>query len=368
MLLVFVFVVNVSVKSYASPDVSARSAIVIENTTGRVLYEKNSKEKLPMASTTKIMTALCAIENSQTWKAVKVDDRAVGIEGSSVYLTHGEVITMEELIYATMLNSGNDAATAIAYEISGSVEGFAKLMNSTAKKIGAKNTNFVNACGLWEKEHYTTAHDLALISAYALKNPTFAKIVSTKKKTISNGDKDYDRILSNHNKLLSSYPGCIGVKTGYTKKCGRCLVSAARRDGVTLTCVTLNAPDDWNDHKNLLDNGFSKVKSVIVAKSGDYAASVCVKNGMQKTCPLEFSNDLSSLEFFEKETNANLRFKLPQTIEAPIMAGESIGMAEVVIDGKIVASVGLVSSVSVAQKPMVKRSVFWENIKKYLKF
>lgn len=235
--------------------VSAKSAALYDLQRESFIFTKNENIRLPMASTTKIMTAIVAIENLPLYKSVTVDDRAIGIEGSSIYLTKDETLTAESLLYALMLRSANDAAAALAYEICGSIEDFAVLMNEKAISLGLSDTNFENPHGLDSENHYTTAHDLALISAYAMQNPIFVEICSTQKKEISSSTQK--RILLNHNKLLSMYEGCIGIKTGYTKKSGRSLASAAQKDGKTLVCVTINAPDDWNDHKKLFDYGFS---------------------------------------------------------------------------------------------------------------
>ena len=240
------------------PSVSAKAAALYEPKTKRFLYTKNSEEHLGMASTTKIMTALVAIENLNLDELIEADPRAVGIEGSSIYLKAGETLRAIDLIYALILQSANDAAEVIAYKISGSIEAFTKLMNDKAKELGAKNTNFTNPHGLDDKEHYTTASDLAIITAAALENDVFKEIASTKTKTIESSLTE--RVLVNHNKLLKSYEGCIGVKTGYTKKTGRSLVSAADKDGLTLICVTINAPDDWKDHTQMLDFGYSKLE------------------------------------------------------------------------------------------------------------
>ena len=210
-----------------------------------------------MASTTKIMTAIVTIENLDLDRIVAVDDRAIGIEGSSIYLKQGEEISVRALLYALMLRSANDAAAALAYEISGSTEDFALLMNEKAAELGLSDTNFENPHGLDSENHYTTAHDLAIISAYAMSNQTFREIVSSRKALIESSAEK--RMLINHNKMLSYYDGCIGIKTGYTKKSGRSLASAAERDGATLICITINAPDDWNDHKKLFDYGFSQI-------------------------------------------------------------------------------------------------------------
>ena len=236
--------------------VSAKAAALFDLENDTFIYTKNENARLSMASTTKIMTAIVAIENSDLDKIITVDSQAVGIEGSSIYLKQDEQISIRSLIYALMLRSANDAAAALAYEISGSIEDFSALMNQKADELGLKDTNFENPHGLDSQNHYTTAHDLAIISAYALKNTTFKEISSTKKIEIESSEET--RLLVNHNKLLSSYDGCIGVKTGYTKKSGRSLVSAAQKGDKLLICVTINAPDDWNDHTKLLNYGFSR--------------------------------------------------------------------------------------------------------------
>ena len=250
-------------------SLSAVSAILIDAKTGECLYEKSADRKMPMASTTKIMTAICTAENINSNVPVWVKAEAAGIEGSSIYLTAGERITIKELLCGMLLNSGNDAATALALEVGGSVEGFASLMNKTAKKIGATSSGFKNPSGLYEEEHYTTARDLAKISAYAMENPLIRWIVSSKELKISGGEKAKVRYLKNHNKLLWQYDGCTGIKTGYTKKCGRCLVSSAKRGDTELIAVTLNAPDDWRDHTALFDYGFSLKESGQINSGAD---------------------------------------------------------------------------------------------------
>ncbi|MBQ3573353.1 MAG: D-alanyl-D-alanine carboxypeptidase, partial [Clostridia bacterium] len=201
---------------FAEPSVSAHSAILIEKNSGRVLYAKNPDERLPMASTTKIMTSICAIEsgNVSLDQTLEISASAAGVEGSSMYLESGEKMTLRELLYGLMLSSGNDAAVAIAECISGDKEKFAELMNKKAEEIGAANTHFTNPNGLPDENHYSTAHDMAKLTAYAMQNQSFAEIVSTKSFKIAGEGKAYPRVLSNHNKLLSMYEGCIGVKTG----------------------------------------------------------------------------------------------------------------------------------------------------------
>ena len=234
------------------PSLSAQSAVLIEARDGEILCEKNAHTKMAMASTTKIMTALVAAESGKLQRVVSVNAAAVGVEGSSIYLYAGEKMTLCDLIAAMLLESANDAAAAIAIEVGGSIDGFCDMMNKKAKELGLKSTNFKNPHGLYDEEHYTTAYELALIAREALKNEVIRKTVATKKLIIEPVEGSA-RALYNHNKLLSMYEGAIGVKTGFTKKSGRCLVGSAVRDGLELISVTLNAPDDWNDHKKLFD-------------------------------------------------------------------------------------------------------------------
>ena len=258
-LLIFsIFSSHLTVYATSSNDlsISAKSACLIDADSGKVLYSKNSHKQMPMASTTKVMTAIIALEASTPLsKEICVSKEAVGVEGSSIYLLEGEKITLEALLYALLLSSANDAAIAIAIAICGNVEDFVSLMNKKASSLGLTNTHFVNPHGLYDENHYTTAYDLARLMAYAVKNPTFVEISGCAKKVFPKGENDI-RVLINHNKLLSIYDNIIAGKTGYTKKSGRCLVSAALRDNLKLIVVTLDAPNDWNDHKSLYNFGF----------------------------------------------------------------------------------------------------------------
>ncbi len=274
------------------PSVSAQSAVLMLAQTGDRVYEKEADIRLPMASTTKIMTALVALDLADPDQVITVAPEAVGTEGSSIYLTEGEALTLEQLLYALLLESANDAAVAIACGVSGSVEKFAAEMNKKAAALGLKNTHFVNPHGLDHEEHYTTAYELAVITRHALQNPLFKTIVSTRKTTIPHESPDSARLLVNHNKMLRLYEGCIGVKTGFTKRSGRCLVSAAERDGVTLISVTINAPDDWDDHADLLDYGFSKYRSVILGQDEEYLFPLSVVGGMDDYVMIGNTEDL----------------------------------------------------------------------------
>ena len=303
-------------------SISASSAVVIDARSGEVLFEKNADTNKGMASTTKIMTAIVALENGNAKDIVKVSGKAASVEGSSMYLKAGERISLENLIYGLMLVSGNDAATAIAEHIAGDEEKFAKLMNKKAKEIGAINTHFTNPHGLSDDEHYTTAKDLAKITAYGLKNPVFAQIVKTVSKTVEREELG-KTVLVNHNKLLKTYDGCIGVKTGFTKATGRCLVSATERDGIKLVCVTLNAGDDWNDHKKMCDDVFEWYKATLYHRAGTIAKTIEVKNGRTANIGVIFNEDIRLTERQQKEWE--IFMEIPDSVRAPVKKGEVVG-------------------------------------------
>lgn len=318
--------------------ISASAAVVMVAQTGEVVYEHNAHKRLSMASTTKIMTAILALEESSGEELVTVSANASSQEGSSIYLKTGEQVEMEDLVFGMMLNSGNDAACAVAEHIGGTSDVFAQMMTNKAKEIGAQNTSFKNANGLDAEGHYSTAYDMAVITAYGLKNENFKKIVSTKNAQIDNGETI--TYLRNHNKLLWNYDGCIGVKTGYTKKTGRCLVSAAEKDGVTLIAVTLNAPNDWEDHKKMLDYGFENVKKQLVVGKGEilkeFNIDKCIFNAVS-----EDDVYISSKNNAKSESQIILH-----TIKQPnfnIIKGEKIGYADILYDGKLIKTVNLVA-------------------------
>ena len=253
--------------------ISAQKALVLDGVTGRVLYEKNADQQSLIASTTKIMTALIVCERCNVLDRMRIPREAVGIEGSSMYLKEGEILTIQELLYGLMLSSGNDAAVALAIYCGGTVEGFAELMNDKAHALGLQNTHFENPNGLDSPGHYSTARDLAVLAAYAMENPIFYQTVSTKNVTVGN------RCLRNHNKLLWQLEGADGVKTGFTKAAGRILVSSATRDGRRLICVTLNDPNDWADHASVLEEGFSRYSLCRLVSAGDCLGSLEVESG-----------------------------------------------------------------------------------------
>jgi len=255
----FPWVPITSAEAAAAPSISAQAAAVIDVESGRILYEKSGNKKMRVASLTKIMTAIVAIEEGNLQEMVRVPGYAVGTEGSSIYLRKDEELSLEDLLYGLMLRSGNDAAVTIADHIGGSVEGFARLMNEKAEYLGLSGTHFTNPHGLDDSNnHFSTANDMAKLTSYALHNPDFRRIVATKVKRIPQPGEKWDRSLINKNKMLSYYEGADGVKTGYTKLAKRCLVSSATREERQVAVVTLNAPNDWDDHAKLLDYGLKQ--------------------------------------------------------------------------------------------------------------
>ena len=348
--MIFVFCINISALS-----VSAEHAVLIEAQSADIIYSKSENSCAPMASTTKIMTAIITIENAQLDEIVTIPPEAIGVEGSSIYLKYDEKLTVRDLLYSVLLQSANDASVALAIHTAGSIEAFANLMNEKAHELGLINTHFTNPHGLDDNEHYTTAYELAIIARYAMQNPIFKEIVSTQKAIIPSNDGS--RVLVNHNKLLRMYDGIIGVKTGFTRKSGRCLVSCAEREGVMLIAVSLNAPNDWHDHRKMLDYGFNEYESIILAKPGDYKIALDCING-QKSDVL--CSNLYSLSIALKKGEAS---KLCAVLEAkrflfaPIDKNVPIGQIVYYIDNKRVASLDLFTIESVTNIKY-KKSIF----------
>lgn len=345
-------------------DLSAKSAILIDASDGSVLYEKNGRERMGMASTTKIMTALVVCEHLPLDTVVSIPAEAVNTEGSSVYLTAGELLSVEELLYALLLASANDAAVALAIAASGSIEAFAEKMNEKAVALGLSDSNFVNPHGLYDDNHYTTAYDLAMISRAALGEPILRQIVATKKATIPQGvtpdntEGEAERYLYNHNKMLHLYEGAVGVKTGFTKKTGRCLVSAAERDGLTLVAVTLNASDDWNDHSAMLDYGYSLYERVTLFDVGEFTCQYAVSGGKEGYVTLSNSNPIiltlpKERQRAECAVLSNQHFEL-----APIEQGEILATLRVSATQKS-ASSPLIAAHSVEAKTKIKKEHIW---------
>lgn len=327
-LLLFVFSLHVSpgvwANESAAPTTTARAAILMDQY-GQVLYAHNADASLPMASTTKIMTALVALEMADPAQRIRIPKEAVGIEGTSAYLMVDEEMTLLTLLYALMLQSANDAATAIALILSGSIEAFADKMNQKAAELGLSATHFTNPHGLDDEMHYTSASDLAKLTIAALKNPTFAQIVSTVRYQAPVEESETVRLFVNHNRLLREYEGCIGVKTGYTKRTGRCLVSAAKREGLLLVAVTLNDPNDWHDHKRLLDFGFSLCEPVTLTPESGITATIPVVGGTTTGLQCE-SREIVSVTL-PQGSQPKLVLELPHFTYAGIPKDKQMGRA-----------------------------------------
>ena len=311
---------------------NAAGMVLMDADNGRIVFEKDAQKKLPMASTTKIMTALLALERNDIYERFEVPLEAVGVEGSSMGLKAGDVTSLYDLSCGMLLSSGNDAADAAAIRISGSVRKFVESMNKKAKEIGMTNTCFGSPSGLDIGEHYSTAYDMALLAKYAFENERFAEICSRYEIDVDLGNDSGVKTLTNHNKLIRLYEWAKGGKTGYTKKAGRCLVSYAEKDGISLICVTLNCPDDWNVHKNIYDRYFEKLKlREFVLKENDI--SVPVVNGKEKSVTA-FADNLAVALTDEEYEKTELKVYIEKYIFAPVKSEEKIGYAEITLSGE----------------------------------
>lgn len=324
----FLFILTAVIPSPAAalPEVVGEAAVVMDSKNGQLLYEKNPHQRLYPASTTKILTAIVALENAKLDDLVTIPKDACSVEGSAIGLREGERITLEDLLYAMLLNSGNDTAVAIAYHIGGSVEGFVEMMNKKAAELGAVESQFKNPNGLPLPDHYSTAYDMALIARYAMQNPEFRRIVSTKVKTITREITDAQVFLDNSNKLLWRYDGAIGIKTGYTVDARQCLISAAARDNRELIAVVLKSEGTiWTDSVNLLDYGFAEFRPLSLTETGAFVTDVPVKYGVSEVVPALTGYSLTYN--FPKDKQAEVRQEvfLKESITAPVKAGAKLG-------------------------------------------
>ncbi|RKL67639.1 D-alanyl-D-alanine carboxypeptidase [Salipaludibacillus neizhouensis] len=344
-----------SISAEYNQNVSAKGAILIEQESGRILYEKDARSPMRIASITKIMTAILAIESGNLDEKVTVSSRAFSTEGSSIYLTEGEEIPLRDLIYGLMLRSGNDAAVAIAEHVGGSLEGFVYMMNEKASEIGMEQTIFANPHGLDDhEEHYSSALDMALLTQYAMENETYKEVTSTKSYR-SDSDKDHIRVFNNKNRLLTQlYPYAIGGKTGYTKRANRTLVSSAEKDGLELIAVTIDAPSDWHDHMNLFDWGFA-----------NFQIKTLVKKGMVKDIDDPYFKNHLEAEFsfeFPLEEDEHNQIKTKLMLLSPSNSAEweenghpyPIGTVQIDLSGETIGIVPL------AYKNEEKVSTFYE--------
>ena len=337
-------------------DISASAACVIDADSGRVLYEKNAHERRGMASTTKIMTAIVAIEHAPLGDTVTVSSHATQTEGTSMGLACGEEITLEALLNGLLLASGNDAAVAIAEHIGGSVAGFSSLMNEKANELSLSDTQFQNPHGLTAEGHYTSAYDLAMITRYAMGNEAFCAIVGKADETVLRNGGEFRQSLHNHNRLLSELSGCIGVKTGFTKAAGRCLVTAGNRDDKRLICVTFNDPDDWNDHKNLTEEMCARYHAVSLVEKGEIMQTIQLGESGEPI-RLVANESLRALLDNEEATRVYSDCNISPVTES-VEVGEMLGTATFYCDGREIGSVSLVSDRTRKEQP---RRTLWSS-------
>ena len=325
---------RVNVSAEEAPEVSAKAAVVYNGATGEVIYEKSADERLPMASTTKIMSALIVLEQNGLDDRFIVDSEAVKTEGSSMGLQEGDEVSLRDLACGMLLPSGNDAANAAAVRVSGSVEKFVALMNERAKLMGLEDTHFVTPSGLddYTDEHYSTAMDMALLASQAMQNTNFREICGLKKVQLSFGHPPYERWLINTNKLLDR-EGITGIKTGFTDKARRCLVSSCMREGCELICVTLNDPDDWNDHMKLYGYAFSKVQPRRISPP-ESKVRINSADGGELVCEVP---DLIMSMTEKAAQRVTEKVYIPQFVYAPVEKDEAVGKVVYELDGREIA-------------------------------
>ena len=328
-------------KTFAKEITSAKACVVFEANSGRLLFEKNKDQKLPEASTTKIMTALVVAENVDVNEVVVIPKQAVGIEGSSIYLREGEKLTVKELLYGLMLRSGNDCAVALALHVGKSIENFANIMNEKAKFLGCKNTNFTNPHGLPDDNHYTCAYDLGLISCEAIKNPIVKEIVSAKNAEISNDGYNYPRYLKNKNKIITlyNYNGANGIKTGFTKKAGRCFVGSAERDGMQLVVVLLNCGPMFEESMQLMDCFFDEYEMKNLLQIQDVFHTIKVKKGKNKFVQ---AKTLQNCRYpLKKDGSEDNKIKIVSTLQNQVnnsKSGQIVGKTQIMFDNQLIFS------------------------------
>ena len=344
--------------SYGESGCCAKAMIVLDTNSGRVLAGKNYDERLPIASTTKIVTALTVLYNCKNLdKEIEIDKRAVGVPGTSIYLKEGEKLTIKELLYGMMLPSGNDSATALAYYIGGSIEKFCNLMNKTAILCGANNSSFENPHGLDSDNHYTTAYDLAKITAKALENDIFKEIVTTKSTRIKGSSVGAYRYLKNKNKLLNTLDGCLGVKTGFTNKAGRCLVSACERAGFRTVCVVLNCGPMFEESEKLFNYVYGNYSYTELLGEYKIIRNVDVNDGKSESVKVFTKRGFSYPLLPDEEKMLEYRYLLPNSIDAPVKKDEIVGDLEIYLNNHLLFSEKIYTMDS------VKKIGVWSNIK-----
>ena len=336
----------------ATAMTSAKAAVVMEVSSGRVLYSQNSKQPLPIASTTKILTALVVLENCDINSVVTVPEKAVGVEGSSIYLAEGEKLTVRELLYGLMLRSGNDAATALALHCCDTVEHFADLMNETAAGLGCENYSFANPHGLHDDDHYCSAMDLAKISAAAMRNEDFKEISSTKTVKISNETKDYPRVLYNKNKLFNLMTNATGIKTGFTKKAGRCFVGSSNQDGLELVTVLISCGPMFEDCKRMLEHFNALYEFRNLTEKIEIPSTLFVEDGKAAAVEIKLQNSFSYplKKDGSEDAGIEVRLQMVEKAEAPVKKGDKMGLLEILRNNQLIFSSKIVSITDVEKK------------------
>lgn len=339
------------------PDISASAYALYCPQNGQLVLSNNENERKKPASTTKLMTALLTLEHAAKGNTTVTFTKDMTAEGSSMYLEYGDKLKLSDLAAGMMMCSGNDAANAAAIAISGSKEGFSELMNSRAQKIGMKNTHFVTPSGLDDDNHYSTAYDMALLMAQVLKNAELAGLISQKSATVNFiNPENKNMTYSNHNRLLTMYDGCVGGKTGYTTAAGRCLVTAAERDNLTLICVTLDDKNDWNDHIALYDYGFSRLACY---KSEDTAfkAEIPVAGGESDSVTVSGTSDCELVVGKSELDKIERKIRLDSFLFAPVKQGGKVGEIEYIMDGKTLYKTDLTAK-SGSEYKRLKKGLF----------
>lgn len=352
--LLLIIILNFSIVYGENMELSAQAYILMDSKSGRILYEENCHNKMAMASTTKIMTALVALERGNLTDKVIINKDSVGVEGSSIYLKEDEEITLEDLLYGLMLKSGNDAAVAIASHIGGNVEDFVELMNKKAKDIGALNTNFVNPNGLHDEKHYSTPYDLALITREAFSYDEFEKIVGTKTYVSKRDENNYYK---NKNKTLWQYQGGDGVKTGYTTKSGRCLVSSAKRNEMRLISIVFKANDWFNDNYKLLDYGFNNFKPYIIYDKNQFMKKLKIEDGSKEYIDFVTRKDLFYPLKKDEIKKVKINILTPDKVNLPIDKDDTIGEIYIYLDNQLINKDNLISKFSIKKLNIFKRLI-----------
>lgn len=332
-----------------SPDVSAETYVLYCADNGQILAAKDENKRMKPASTTKIMTTLLDLEAAASCDEIVTFTKEMAAEGSSMYLELGEKVRLSDLAVGMMMSSGNDAANAAALSLSDSFEDFSELMNGRAKQIGMDNTHFITPSGLDDDDHYSTAYDMALLMTYALENEDFAKLSAKKSAKVDFVEPEKHITYSNHNRLLSLYEYCIGGKTGYTMAAGRCLVSAARKDGLTLVCVTMNDRNDWDDHIKLYNYGFDNYFSEN-SNDSEFMAEIPCVGGTVDTVDVVGEKDISVVLPAKDKSKLERKVYIDSFLYAPIAKNQTVGRIDYIVDGNRVASVNVISADNVEIK------------------